>query len=373
MYNDPNTPVLTNTLSEAASEYDGHDTKLSVAFMLLPEFTLFAFSGFVDALRIAGDKGDNSRQNECRWTVISPNQNPIRSNCGVKVIPWETFPDPDTFDYLVVIGGRVEPQRDIDPRLTDYMKLVASRGGAIVGVCTASFVLARTGLMNGRECCVHWYHRAEFEEEFPSLTVNSDTVFVEDNKRITCAGGRSSTDVALHLIKQHCGVTRARKAAAGLVIETVWDDHKPQPHAEASWYGDIPNPLIRRAVAIMDRSISNPLSMEDIAERLRVSVNTLYRCFRKETGVSPAKLFRIIRLAHGHWSLHHSSMPISKIAHSYQFSDASHFTRMHNQFYGVTPAQARTLGADYCKQKMQALQNDKLIADILAGGLSIMD
>lgn len=168
---------------------DGSNVRFSVAFILLREFTLFAFSGFVDALRLAGDDADNSRQNECRWTVVAPTLRPIRANCGVEVIPWEVFPDPDSFDYLVVIGGRVEPQRDIDPRINDYLRLVAGKGGIIIGVCTASFVLARAGIMQGRQCCLHWHHLAEFEEEFPHIRASSGMVFIEDGNRITCPGG----------------------------------------------------------------------------------------------------------------------------------------------------------------------------------------
>jgi transcriptional regulator GlxA family with amidase domain len=60
------------------------EPKLSVAFILLHEFTLFAFSGFVDALRIAGDEADHSRQKECRWTVIAPTLQPVRATAGSK-------------------------------------------------------------------------------------------------------------------------------------------------------------------------------------------------------------------------------------------------------------------------------------------------
>ena len=346
--------------------------KLSVAFILLPGFTLFAFSGFIDALRIAGDEVDRSRQKECHWTVIAPTLEPVRSNSGIDVIPWEVFPDPAKFDYLVVIGGRVEPQRHTDPRILDYLQQAADKDVFIIGVCTATFVLARIGLMEGRECCVHWYHRTEFEEEFPALVVNSERVFIEDKRRITCMGGGSAADVALRLIDRHCGASSARKATAGMVIDGMRNDHTPQPHAEAAWYGQISNPLIRRAVVIMDRYIADPLSMEEIAARLQISENTLYRSFKHTTGVSPAKLLRIIRLAHGHWSVHHSGLSISRIAHHYQFSDTSHFTRLHRTFYGVTPAQARDLGPENCRIKMQALQSDKLIAGILAGGLFIL-
>jgi len=218
------------------------EAKLSVAFVLLNEFTLFAFSGFVDALRIAGDDFDNSRQRECRWTVIAPTLQPVRANCGVEITPWETFPDPAQFDYVVVIGGRMEPQRNTDPRILEYLRRCADQGVSIIGVCTATFVLARAGVMKGRRCCVHWNARSDFEAEFPGLDVESDTIFLEDHDRITCPGGQSSADVALHLIAKHCGSASARKAAAGMVLEEMRGNRTPQPHAEASWYGDIRKP-----------------------------------------------------------------------------------------------------------------------------------
>lgn len=351
----------------------GTEAKLSVAFILLHEFTLFAFSGFVDALRIAGDEFDNSRQRECRWTVIAPSLQPVRANCGVDITPWEVFPDPAQFDYVVVIGGRMEPQRNTDARVLDYLRRVADSGVAIVGVCTATFVLARAGVMKGRRCCVHWNARLDFEEEFPGLAVESDTIFMDDGDRITCPGGQSSADVALHLIGKHCGAASARKAAAGMVLEEMRSNRTPQPHAEASWFGDIRKPLVRRAITIMDRFIGKDLSVTEIAKRLQVSNNTLYRTFQLTVGESPARFFRIMRLAHGHWSLHHTGMSIAQIAHIYRFSDASHFTRMHRQLYGMPPAHARTLGEEGCRMALGNRLSGEVVGRVLAGGLFIFN
>jgi len=350
---------------------DRPEASLSVAFILLPEFTLFAFSGFVDALRIAGDKADDSQQKECRWTVIAPTLQPVRANCGIEIMPWEVFPDPAGYDYVVVIGGRVEPQRSVDPKILAYLRRAANQGSSIVGVCTASFVLARAGLMQNRKCCVHWIHGPEFEEEFPDIEIESGTIFLEDRDRITCSGGRSAADVALYLIEKHCGAASARKAATGMVIEEMRGHQAPQPHSEASWYGDIGNPLVRCSINVMDRFLTDRLSMREVAKRLQVSENTLYRSFNKTIGVSPAKLYRLMRLANGHWGLHHTSSSISEIAYCYGFSDVSHFTLLHGQYYGMTPAKARDIGERDCVEMMETLQPDGIIRQLLAGGLFI--
>lgn len=374
-----NSAALTNTIIRDARIARGAaprvdeipEAKLSVAFILLHEFTLFAFSGFVDALRIAGDELDNSRQVECRWTVIAPTLQPIRANCGVEIKPWEVFPDPTRFDYLAVIGGRMEPQRNTDPRILEYIAHAAEQGCSIIGVCTATFVLARAGVMQGRRCCVHWNARSDFREEFPDIAVESDTIFLEDRDRITCPGGQSSADVALYLIAKHCGAASARKAAAGMVLEEMRGNRTPQPHAEATWFGDIRKPLVRRAVTMMDRFISSDLSVGEIARRLQVSNNTLYRVFQESVGESPARFFRIMRLAHGHWSLHHTNMSVSQIAHVYRFSDASHFTRLHRLHYGVPPARARAIGEDAARELIAGSRRKDVVGQVLAGGLFI--
>lgn len=348
------------------------DSKFSVAFLLLNDFTIFAFSGFIDALRIAGDEGDNSQQRDCRWTIVAPNLSPIRANCGVEILPWEVFPDPDSFDYLVVVGGRVEPQKKTNRKVHEYIRCVADNGNTIIGLCTATFVLARAGVMKNKNCCVHWFHRNEFEQEFPLLSVDSDTVYVEDDNRITCSGGRSAVDVALLLIERHCNAVTARKVVSAMVIEQMRGQASPQPHAESAWYGEIRNPLVRRAITVMDQSLTKTLSMEDVAFRLKVSENTLYRVFRAECDVSPAKLFRALRLAHAHWSVRKTNLPISEIAHYFRFSDSSHLTRLHNKQYGLSPGAVRKMSSvDY-----SALEQNKavepILRKILFGGLFIL-
>lgn len=63
-----------------ADEKTAGETKFSVAFLLLNDFTIFAFPGVVDALRLAGDDADNSQQRDCHWTIIAPDLKPIRAN-----------------------------------------------------------------------------------------------------------------------------------------------------------------------------------------------------------------------------------------------------------------------------------------------------
>ncbi|HEY5760239.1 MAG TPA: GlxA family transcriptional regulator [Steroidobacter sp.] len=319
--------------------------RLSVAFVLLPEFTLSTFSGFVDALRIASDEVDRSRQVHCRWTVLGPDRNAVRSSCGVEIAPWAAFSDPGDYDYTVVVGGLVRGHRRIDKRTLNYLRLVDERGGSLIGVCTGSFALARAGLMKGYRCCVHWHHLKEFTEEFPDHRVDAQSVFVIDGKRITCPGGQSAVDVAVHLVERHCGRSLALKVTSGMVIEAARGPKHPQPRPETKWFHEIRSGLVQRAILLMDQqSPTQRPNVEGIAARLGVSMRTLVRAFQSTFGLSPSVFMRALRLAHSRWEVLNTDKSVGWIASDFGFSDASHFTRLFRQYYGVTPQAAREAG-----------------------------
>src|SRR5690242_13381233 len=76
-----------------------------VGLLLTPRFTLTAFSGFVDALRLAADEGDRSRPRLCRWDILSASGEACVSSCGASIIATAKMESPEAYDYLVVVGG----------------------------------------------------------------------------------------------------------------------------------------------------------------------------------------------------------------------------------------------------------------------------
>jgi len=317
---------------------------LSVAFVLLPDFTLSTFSAFVDALRIAADESDGSRQLHCRWTIIGPERVPVSSSCGVEITPWETFGDPGRFDYTIVVGGLLRGQKRTDRRIVNYLRQVDAGGGALVGACTGSFALARAGLMKGYRCCVHWCHLQQFVAEFPDHQVEGDVVYLVDGNRITCAGGQSAIDVAVHLVERHCGRSIALKVTTAMIVAAARSPTDPQPHPEAKWFREIKDTLVQRAILLMQQQPAGGSAVvHEIAAQLGVSVRTLVRGFEKHLTLSPAEFFRAQRMAQGRWELLNTHKPISSIALDNGFSDASHFIRLYRKYYGVTPATAREM------------------------------
>jgi hypothetical protein len=117
--------------------------RLRVAFLLVPRFTLTAFAGFVDALRLAADEGDRSRPRLIQWAVLG--DEPVASSCGTAVVPSAPLRDAQAWDCVVVVGGLLHGGQPVAPPALRFLREAAAHGRRLVGLCTGSFVLARAG------------------------------------------------------------------------------------------------------------------------------------------------------------------------------------------------------------------------------------
>lgn len=316
---------------------------LSVGFVLLRSFTLTPFSTFVDALRLAGDEGDMSRPIRCRWSILAPTLNPIRSSCGVEVAPWETFSEPERFDYIVVVGGLLHRGPQCDEITLGFLREAAAKGVSLVGLCTATFALLRAGVMSGRRCCVSWFHVDDFRRAFPDVKPVADRVFVVDQGRITCAGGAGALDVAAWIIERHLGRVIAQKCLHILVVDRARTLRAAQPHPLAAEV--TADQRVRRAILLIEQNLAKALPVQALAKAVGLSERQLERLFARDVGVRPSSYARQVRLRYASFLLETTHQPIAEIALDCGFADAAHLTRAFHVVYGTTPARARHAAA----------------------------
>lgn len=311
---------------------------LRIGVVLLEQFTLNAFSGFVDALRLAADRGGRSRQILCGWEIMSPH--PVRASCGLGVAAAGELKDPSSFDYVAIAGGNGYLDRR-QPHWLDAYLLQAARGGIpLIGLCTGTFNIARAGLMTGYQACVHWNVLEAFREEFPHIDARPDRIFVDAGERITCAGSAGATDLALHLITRHCGPEKAQQSLRHMMLPGARPSSFPQAH----FYADLQSvrdTRVRRAVHIMEQCLNEPTDIEMIAHGVGLSTRQLQRRFLSALGLSPAAYYRELRLKYGAWLLAHTDIPISAIANQSGFADGAHFSREFSKRFEVTPLMHR--------------------------------
>lgn len=314
--------------------------RLRVGFILARRFTLCAFANFVDVLRLAADEGDRSRPILCRWRILSAGPDPVEASCGTRIVPEDRFGDPRAFDYIVVVGGLIGEIERLEPEALSYLRRAAEAGVPLVGVCTGTFILHRAGLMQGYRACVSWFHHDDFLEAFDGLTPVSDRIFVVDRDRLTCSGGASSAHLAAFLVDRHLGPAAARKALSIMIIDEALGPERPQPGVPLDLHTS--DPLVKRALLVLQQTMDAPLTVARLAERMQVSRRQLERRFTAALGLSPQEAGRRVRLSHVRHLLQRTSRTVSEIAAETGFADASHLIRVFRAAFGETPEAWRT-------------------------------
>ena len=309
--------------------------RLSIGFILAERFTLCAFANFVDVLRLAADEGDRSRPILCRWQVLSATLFPVRSSCGVPVQPDARLGDPRRFDYIVVVGGLIGADERVDTETVRFLQEAAGAGVPLVGICTGAFILHRAGLMRGYRCCVSWFHRDDFRDAFDGLEPVSDRIFVVDKDRLTGSGGASSAHLAAYLVARHVSRIAAKKSLNIMMIEEAMGGERPQPGVALEL--STRDPLVRRALSIMQETMETPPSVARLAGRLGVSRRKLERHFSEALGMTPLKASRAVRLAKAKQLLADPDRSVTRVAEETGFCDASHLVRAFRETEGVTP------------------------------------
>ena len=321
---------------------DGGGPILRIGFILANNFTLSAFSLFVDALRLAGDEGDLSRPIRCQWPVMAAHTEPVRSSCGMLVTPSSALLPPDELDYVVVVGGLLRHGPALAPAARANLRSAAAAGTPLIGVCTGSFLLCREGLMAGRRACVSWFHYQDFKDEFPEQDAVADRLFLVDRDRITCSGGSNVADLAVHLIKRHVGPAQAQKAQHVMLLSRIRSADDAQPHPPIASAGNQSDEKVHRALLLMEQNLGAPLPMDEVARRVSLSPRQLERRFQQVLGVCPTAAYRELRMRYASWLLNNTALSVTEVAIEAGFADGAHFSRQFRGAFGHPPSLHRS-------------------------------
>ncbi|MCC0041884.1 MAG: GlxA family transcriptional regulator [Rhodobiaceae bacterium] len=311
-------------------------------FFLLPEFSMMAFTTAVDLLRIANRATGVEMYS---WTLVSRDGLPVAASTGVRL---EVDFDLKTMqrnalagelpDIAFVCGGiRVESYSY--PDLKDWLRSLARRKRGIGGICTGAWVLADAGLLDNRRCTIHWENIPGFSERFPEAQVAPHLCEI-DGDIYTSAGGTASLDLVLHIIRQDFDeATVARVCEMGLV-DRMRDIHDRQRLPLGARVGHHDTKLLS-VVQLMESSLSEPLSLEEISSRVGLSRRHVERLFRLYLGRSPARYYLEIRLDRARQLLRQTSLPVIEIAIACGFVSASHFSKCYRETYNCSPQSER--------------------------------
>ncbi len=307
----------------------------SYAFVLVPGFTLLAFSSAVEPLRIANQL---SQQPLYRWSVLSENGGPVVSSAGITVGADGPVSPLDKDTRLFVCGGNPAVAATA-PAIFGAVQRHHRHGGIVGGICTGAFALAKAGLLQSRRFTLHWENQPGFAETFPDY-IPTGNRFETDGRLVTCGGGAASTDMMLSIIATDHGGDFAAMVSE-MCLRTLMPGVDPHQRSSLAALMSTRNPVLIATVTLMNRHIEDPLPMDDLAEAAGCSRRHLERLFRDATGQTPGDFYRSMRLDHGRNLLSTTNVTLQEIAMACGFASVSHFSKSFKARFGTAPTKLK--------------------------------
>lgn len=304
-------------------------------FVLLNNFTLLSFAAAIDCLRLANLM---SAKNLYEWQVVGEGGETAASSAGIEFKLDGDLGELRRDDVIVICGGK-DIRQATTKRVLNWLRRESRKGLLVGGLCTAGYVLAKAGLLEGKQATIHWQNQDSFTEEFEDVTLTK-SVFVVDGNRMTTAGGTSSIDLFLQLIADDYGEVLANTVADQQIYSSIRTDQDTQRLSIPTRIG-VRHPKLSRVIQIMETNIEEPISPSVLAKEVGMSTRQLERLFRRYLNRSPKRYYMELRLQKSRNLLLQTDMSVINVALACGFASPSHFSKCYRSHYNTTPYRER--------------------------------
>lgn len=239
-------------------------------------------------------------------------------------------------DLLLVAGGpRYQDYRPA-AALADWLNLHARRAKRFGAICNGVFLLGHARLLDGREITTHWDHAERLVAQFPSSIVRPDKIFVRDGNLFTCGGVSAGIDLCLALVAEDWGHELALKVAKRLIVYIRRDGGQSQ-YSPYLAVGPDQDSLVARVLKYVTDHITEPLSIEEIADAVGVSRRTFSRAFAKHAHVTPSVFVDQVRIDFARKLLEETDVPLKTVAFRCGFNTAEKMRLIFSRQLDTTP------------------------------------
>ena len=293
--------------------------------------------GPADAFSIAQIADETGKPQPCYEVVIlSLTRKPFRTESGVRIAPDTILRAAPSLDTLIIPGGkgsRLGRDRDAISR---WIASRAPRTRRVASVCTGIYLLAPTGLLDGRTVTTHWRFATDVARRFPKLNVNHDALFLKEGPFYTAGGITASVDLSLALIEEDYGSRIALSVARDLVVYLKRAGGQTQYSEPLEFQINSTDRFADLATWMLGH-LREDLSLEALAKRVCLSPRHFARRFTKTFGGTPAAFVENLRLDEARRRLSERTQTIETVAASVGFHSDDSFRRAFQRRFGVNP------------------------------------
>jgi transcriptional regulator GlxA family with amidase domain len=277
------------------------------------------------------------------FAVVAGEPGPLRSDAGFALETGVGLERLSTADLVIVsaLNDKRQARAEWPEILLTELRAVIARGGRVMSVCNGAFVLGAAGLLDGRACTTHWRYARELAISYPAAKVDPSVLYMDEDRIITSAGTAAAIDACLYLVRKEHGSSVANAIARRMVVPPHRDGGQAQ-FVERP----VPTPaadLLAEVMEWMERHLSEPMSVDQLASLASMSPRTFARRFVQETGTTPQRWLIGQRILLAEQLLEMTDETVDVIAERAGFGNAAALRHHFRSWRATTPQAYRRL------------------------------
>jgi transcriptional regulator GlxA family with amidase domain len=273
------------------------------------------------------------------FAVCADQPGPVRTDSGI-TLHVEHGLDRLAAADLIFVMSWYDFDQEPSQEATAALRKAYDNGATIAAYCTGTYVLAATGLLDGRRATTHWRWAAGLSERFPQVRMEPEVLYIDEGRLLTGAGSSAGIDLCLYLLRREYGAAVANSFARDLVVPPHRDGGQAQ-YVATPVPEDCDDERLSEVIGWARANLDRPLSVEQLAARALMSPRSFARHFKAATGATPHSWLLGQRLHRAEELLETADLPVEEVARRVGFGTAAALREQFVRRRGVPPRDYR--------------------------------
>ena len=244
-------------------------------------------------------------------------------------------------DLIIIpaFSGDLRTSLKLNENFIPWIVKQYQKGAEVASLCIGAFILASTGLLNGKECSSHWKTANEFREMFPEVTLVDGRIVTEQQGLYSSGGATSYWNLLLYLVEKHAGREIAIIASKVYALEI---DRKSQsPFIMFNGQKKHEDDPIKQAQEYIENNVTEKISVEDLSLKFAIGRRHFERRFKKATNNKPVEYIQRVKIEAAKKSLESSRKNVNEVMYDVGYSDTKAFRNIFKRITGLSPVEYR--------------------------------
>ena len=270
--------------------------------------------------------------------LVGINDQPVTYQGLFTIDPTASIDSIQKTDLIIIspISGNLENSIEANQRFVDWIKMQRIRNRVdLASLCKGAFLLAETGLINGKDCTTNWTAHHLFKQRYPEVNLIPESIICENNGIYSSGGAYSVLNFTLYLIERYFG--RETAIWTSKISEIEFDRLSQSEFIIFSGQKDHLDEPIKLAQEFIENNFENKLNVETIADQVHLNVRSFLRRFKKATSNTPLEYIQRVRVEAAKKKLESTTETIMEIMFSIGYNDEKAFRNTFRKYSGLSP------------------------------------